>query len=101
MTRAEERGAKGAAFLDRKDEDWFKKVNLQTLNISDCSSCMLAQLSGDNNYDLGAKLIVGVIDRHGEEHAFLADHGFTSRPGLKSEYGRNNDFRRLTAAWKD
>jgi hypothetical protein len=38
--------ARGAEFLDNEDPDWYKKVDRQTLRMSDCVQCVLGQLYG-------------------------------------------------------
>lgn len=45
------RVAQGAALLDREVPDWWRRINLDTLRMSACSSCVLGQLYGD--YDIG------------------------------------------------
>lgn len=44
---AKERAAKGAAWLDKYDPQWFTKVNPDSLNIADAEKCVLGQLVGD------------------------------------------------------
>lgn len=38
---------RGASFLDDADEDWYWKVNLDTLDMESANNCILGQLYGD------------------------------------------------------
>ena len=52
-----EQVAKGVALLDNKVPGWWQHINLDTLQMSDCSQCMLGQLFGhDIETALGAKM---------------------------------------------
>ena len=43
----EERVARGAAWLDRHEPGWVDDIDLDVLDIEDCSDCVLGQLFGD------------------------------------------------------
>lgn len=40
----QKRVMKGIEALDMTDPEWWRKINLPTFNIQDCSSCILGQL---------------------------------------------------------
>lgn len=48
---------RGIKLLDEKIPDWFNKIDVETLNMSDSSKCIIGQLlaSYDNYYHLGIK----------------------------------------------
>ena len=48
---------RGARLLDEKVPGWYRRVNLETLHMRDCSLCMLGQLFGhDVETALGAEV---------------------------------------------
>lgn len=41
------RVAQGATLLDRKNPDWFRQINVKTLDLNSTRNCVLGQLYGD------------------------------------------------------
>lgn len=50
---ARERAARGAAFLDEVDPQWYARLDLQTLHLKSGTACVLGQLHGDFRLGLG------------------------------------------------
>ena len=90
-----ERVALGAALLDGKKPDWFKEIDTDTLDVGHSDTCILAQLSGCNDYSIGAREILCVNACKEDEKKFLERHGFTC---LKMK--AVDDFKKLDAAWR-
>ena len=42
-----ERVAKGAALLDEMEPGWYQKIDLVTLNLRNCFSCVIGQVYGE------------------------------------------------------
>ncbi len=49
MATAQERVVAGAAMLDGKHPDWFRKISRETLQIASTRHCICGQLYGDYN----------------------------------------------------
>ena len=89
QTEIQERVAKGAAFLDKKCPDWEDRIDLNLLEISSWSWCLLGQLYGD--YDTGVDRLR--IYWSSKKWNF----GFTISPETKI----GAEFTELTQAWKE
>jgi hypothetical protein len=82
-----ERVAAGAAFLDEHEPGWWKRIDLPSLDLSDCEDCVLGQLLGcyeDGLTELGLDC---------EQSIFL---GFGESGLLIDEC----DYDELTTEWK-
>ena len=104
MSAIAERVAAGAAFLDEYDPDWWRAVNLITLDLNDGGLCILGQRCPQEvlrNFDLDADPENAYVAhlRHlasggdeFEQYDWAIDHGFISRgpfePGLTAEWKR-------------
>ncbi len=75
----------GAQFLDENVPDWFKRINVQFLDMCELDTCILGQLYG--NYQNGTRELFGDIwlDRVGK-------YGF-------SRYGTNIKYSDLKECW--
>jgi hypothetical protein len=58
MTKEKEAAGKGAEFMDSYMPDWYKKIDLDDLDIDSCVDCILGQLFG--NYETGIKEVWGL-----------------------------------------
>ena len=87
MTTITERVAAGAAFLDEHDYRWFRHVDVASLRLEDCFSCVLGQLTG--RYRDG-------LDQFGLDAARAVDLGFAELGFLVADC----DYPALTAEWK-
>ena len=81
MSAIAERVAAGAAFLDEQDPDWWRNLDLQSLDLGSCTRCVLGQLSGT----FGTGLVVFDLDDEGARNL-----GFNTFIGFDA----------LTAEWK-
>lgn len=59
--------AAGVALLDKYDEDWWSRINLCTLEMSGCYSCILGQLFG--SYSDGREAL-GIEPGEGDLYGF-------------------------------
>ena len=87
MTTIAERVAAGAAFLDERKPGWWKRINLDTLDIYSCTACVIGQL--------------GMADE-GHENPFDPDLGFDkaldAAPGMAGYRALNRAWRRVIEA---
>jgi hypothetical protein len=82
-----ERVAAGAAFLDENEPGWFRLVDVASLRLEDCFSCVIGQLAGA--YEDG-------LEEYGIDFAQSIDLGF-GELGFLIE---GCDYPGLTAEWK-
>jgi hypothetical protein len=61
---------RGAALLDEHAPVWPTKINLDTLNLSDCTYCVLGQVYGD--YEDGLRALDGEAETSPERFGFEA-----------------------------
>jgi hypothetical protein len=108
MTTIAERVAKGAAYLDEHDPDWWREhvsraINLNSLDLGDGRACVLGQRcpveraargedSWGSPFDVQLRYITRGTGAWSDIGGWAAQHGFTSARG----YGFHN----LTAEWK-
>jgi hypothetical protein len=57
---AQQRVARGAAYLDDVHPEWAHEIDLRTLDLSNCLGCILGQLSG--SFEAGVRRYVGTYD---------------------------------------
>lgn len=85
------RVAKGVALLDEKRPGWERELDLDRLDIADGTSCVTAQLSGQNSWLTGMNQLGLEIETY-EEHGFRApDEEWV----LRDAYGT------LNALWRE
>lgn len=75
--------AEGVALLDKYDSDWWKHINLDTLDMRGCYSCILGQLFG--SYVVGREAL-GIECCEGDLYGF-------------DSLGPDQDFEKLQALW--
>ena len=91
------RVARGAALLDEKRPGWEAEINLNALDIDDCTTCVIGQLYRDHAgiysgaYEIGADALLG------PDGSALADHGFNAIRGLDPD---DVEWGALTSEWK-
>ena len=96
----EARVARGVALLDEKVCDWVQRINLDHLNIEDCTECILGQL-GDESVentafeDAAIALIGGEAFQYNSNAQALIEHGFSDMRG-----SGKRTFDALTAEWR-
>lgn len=86
IAEARERVARGAAHLDRVRPGWEKKIDVGTLTLSSCKSCVLGQLFSDESeefhflrgtevlgWDNVACMVNGVGADNNDDFALLQD----------------------------
>jgi len=61
---------RGAALLDDKVPGWQDKIDLATLDMSNCANCVVGQVYGD--YDLGLAELDGEAQRQPSRYGFAA-----------------------------
>lgn len=93
MRRFEEQVKRGIALLDKKKPGWRNKVNINELQMHDCSACILGQVFG--NYGLGLKYLCGgwTFD------VIKYSNGFSSTPFTGNKVQRKNDWDELRDEW--
>lgn len=91
-TSAVQRVENGCAFLDEHVPGWRSRVDLQSLDASDCWSCVLGQIFGD--FDDAVRLFA-LSDQQQYRLGFIS--------GLKevSATATEKRYQPLIAAWKD
>ncbi len=82
----------GAAWLDKNRSEWLKRINIRSLRMSTCSSCILGQLDGSFN-----QRYLELSQVHGVEAArrWLCDHGFD----IPTSVTDTDRWNRLREAW--
>lgn len=78
MTEAQEAVARGAALLDKHCSGWINKINLDTLDMTDCEACIIGQTIG--YFGLSHMTAAGMRE------PYLMDflYGFNTSPGMDS-----------------
>lgn len=71
------RASRGAAFLDRCYPDWFRRINVQRLELSSRSCCIVGQLFGDFQKVFEAGLAIRLCG----ERVDAIEMGFTQSDG--------------------
>ena len=96
MSSLRDRAAAGAAFLDRAEPDWFKRVNPETLDLAHGNLCVLGQLYGTYRQGIGRH---NALFQNTEKSQKL---GFVGNCNPDSYFGRlRGGWNRLTRAWKN
>jgi len=96
---ARQRVARGAAYLDEVDPDWWQRLDAAVLELSHGQSCVLGQLHGGFEHGLSraAILNMGSAPRASLSPVAL---GFLCVQGVAAE-GQAHDYALLNAAWQD
>jgi hypothetical protein len=83
--------ARGAAFLDEKASGWRQRVDLDRLQMSDCTACVLGQLDGR-----GSRFWYSMLTRFGlnPEVGEDVEHGFATSEDDGDTYEQ------LTTEWR-
>lgn len=92
-TAMRERVEKGAAFLDKHYPGWWEHIDLGTLEISSCTTCVLGQV-----YDMAPPIEQGQIIF--QAVAYLKDRSFTDEQA-QSHVETDNNFSRMTMALEE
>lgn len=88
-----ERAARGAMFLDKGMPGWFKKINLERLDIAFSNSCVIGQLGEANAQTGGDKFDFN--DWRGRVGSdFAIKHGFYIR------HLSSKNWKKQTEAWR-
>ena len=103
----QQRVQKGAQLLDEKQPGWYKRVNLKTLKLNECTNCVLGQLSGSywkrQNIDvLPADEVIACNLPKTDVDSFLklfVNYGFNTDEHLTVAED-NAIFEQLTSLWK-
>lgn len=74
MESQKSRVAKGAALLDKKKPNWFKRINLDDLQMLSNSSCILGQLGKGDPFKVLKG--IGFTYNEEEENPVIEQHGF-------------------------
>lgn len=91
-TNFQEAITRGMAWLDEQHPGWERKIDLEKLNLIECRSCVLGQLTGDYFMELYRLF----PDRDDDPDQWAKEHGFSAGPpGTGREY-----YPPLTLAWK-
>jgi hypothetical protein len=85
MSTIAERVAAGAAWLDEREPGWIDRIDLDTLDLRDCTRCVGGQLAGE---------YLAFLRRHNLDSLDAQPLGFTLM-------GSGADFAPLTAAWRE
>lgn len=81
---------RGAAFLDERRPGWRDQINLDTLDLGMCTTCVLGQLAGGNETDWATVLDSFSIEYGEDEH----EYGFNL-------YGEAEAWSALTEEWRE
>lgn len=80
------RAAAGAAYLDKREPGWADKINLASLDMSFCVTCVIGQLYGD------------YYEYYKMPLSWKEDLGFTILPDKAPS---KKEWEELTECWKD
>ncbi len=93
MSTIRERVEAGAKLLDEKVPGWREKIDLDSLDVGNHSSCILGQLYGE--YSAGMRLLLGRPSKSWECSAAL---GFIHETSAREEV--KNEIACLTDGWR-
>ena len=105
MDKFADRVAAGARLLDEYSERWWEDVDLDRLDLSSCTQCVMGQLFGeygdglDHFYSEHLEGFDGVEDAFED---FVVGHGFDLASSVTSLYrspGRPNEWAELRLHW--
>lgn len=99
MLNAREAVAAGASLLTAKVKDWRDRIDLETLDIQVCTSCILGQVFGiEAGADRGWTRFAAVVNDLGIGDA--ADYGFDAYSS-DATMGEEGSYEELQDAWED
>ena len=82
----------GAKLLDEKVPGWVDKIDLEELDLGDCSDCAIGQVFPDDDFSDALRDLLGI---HSDEvHNLSHQYGFCIPPG-----GNWGDYSQLTQEW--
>jgi hypothetical protein len=87
--------AAGMALLDAKLPGWQARVDVATLNLNDCTLCVLGQLTGDFGSDDARELLE--VEENDEQWEAAEHRGFAAGGEWNDSEER---YDQLTAEWK-
>ena len=85
----------GAKLLDSVDPDWYKKVKITTLDMSNGNVCVLGQL-----YDDYYEGLLKIIPHKGSSTESSVDR-FATKYGFQLESADDPAYPELTGQWKE
>ena len=96
---AQQRAARGAAYLDEVDPGWYERVDVQTMELGHASCCVLGQLHGDFRLGLSRSrlLSMGSAPRASLSPVHL---GFLCVADPDPAW-QERDYRHLNRAWQE
>lgn len=98
MSTIAERVAAGAAFLDKREPGWDRRIDLDRLDLESACACVLGQLHFDKNApDLS---YIYAIRKLQIQEPRDAEFGFDVLEGAEDFSAEEAEFEELTAEWK-
>lgn len=91
MTIHHSRVAKGAALLDEMEPGWYQKIDLDTLSLGSCSTCVIGQLYG---YYCERSLIALGLD-------YESDYIFGFDAQFRNGQYEEETYLTLTSLWRE
>ena len=100
----EQRVQRGVKLLDEYDPDWFKQINLEKLDLSNCHECLLGQLfkSFGHGVDIFFKEVEDSVEypMYNGEYRESVEHGFAGYVRDACDVPLMRYYQYLTDAWK-
>lgn len=97
--KARERVQRGAAFLDNADPEWYRRVDPETLALSDGHHCVLGQIHGEFRLGLGRSHLISLSSAPRASLSPVA-YGFKCVDGVSDDW-QKRDYDLLDEAWKE
>lgn len=91
-----ERVALGAAFLDKHFTGWWERIDLGTLNIDDCDSCVLGQLWCTAPQEEAGQIVAQSVGR-----LMLVSGGALDRMTATEVATNNNPYATIVQAYEE
>lgn len=97
--KVRERVARGAAYLDDIDPEWYRRVDAETLELDDGRHCVLGQLHGEFRLGLGRSHLISLSSAPRASLSPTA-YGFKCVEGVPDAWQRR-DYALLDEAWME
>lgn len=99
LENARQRAARGAAYLDKADPGWHRRLDLGALALGDGESCVLGQLHGSFRNGLGRARLFSPGSAPRASLSPVA-HGFHGLRGVEAD-AQERDYELLDRAWRE
>lgn len=93
---AREHAARGAAWMDKHDPTWFRRINVEKLDIEYAPHCVIGQYEADRGGDFNTW-----HDYCSKKMSVRALNNFTISHGLCVRHENTENWQKQTKAWRE